>query len=188
MGQRRMFHPTRRTFVAGGVATGVLAAAPPTLARLIAPAKAAPAKLALPPLSDASDTFHGVVVRDPFRLLEDSNHPDVKSWIDAQDQRGRACLDALPSREPIRKLFDVMLDYPRMGIPHRRGGRYFHFYHDGLASQRCYAWQRHLPGPRDTIIDPNTFAADGTMSLSDAVPDRPGLRVAYPGVAAGRYT
>ena len=72
-----------------------------------------------------------------------------------------------------------MLDYPRMGIPHRRGARYFHFYHDGLANQRCYGWQRHLPGPRDTIIDPNSFAADGTMSLSDAVPDRLGQRVAY---------
>ncbi len=179
MRQRRRFHTTRRRFIAGGVATGVLAVARPAFAQIVTPAEAVPAKLVPPPLSDTSDTFHGVVVRDPFRVLEDSSRPDVKAWIAAQDQRGRAYLDALPSRAPIRKLFDVMLDYPRMGIPHRRGARYFHFYHDGLANQRCYGWQRHLPGPRDTIIDPNSFAADGTMSLSDAVPDRLGQRVAY---------
>ena len=39
--------------------------------------------------------------------------------------------------------------------------------------------QRHLPGPRQTVIDPNTIAEDGTTSLSDAVPDRLGQRVAY---------
>jgi prolyl oligopeptidase len=179
MGQRRRFLTTRRTFVAGGVATGALAFARPALAQLASPAAAAPAKIALPPLSDASDTFHGVVVRDPFRLLEDTSRPDVKEWIAAQDQRGRAYLDALPSRAPIRKLFDVMLDYPRMGIPHRRGGRYFHFYHDGLTAQRSYGVQRHLPGPRDTVIDGNSLAADGTTSIYEAVPDRLGQRVAY---------
>ena len=72
----------------------------------------------------------------------------MKAWIDAQDQRGRAYLDALPSRAPIRKLFDVLLDYPRTGVPYRRGGRYFNFFHDGLANQHCYGMQRHLPGPR----------------------------------------
>jgi prolyl oligopeptidase len=179
MRHRRKFLSTRRTFIAGGVATGALAFVRPAFAQIASPVQAAPAKLAPPPMSDASDTFHGVVVRDPFRLLEDVTRPDVKAWIDAQDQRGRAHLDALPSRAPIRKLFDVMLDYPRMGIPHRRGGRYFHFYHDGLANQRCFAWQRHLPGPRETIIDPNSFAEDGTISVWDAVPDRLGQRVAY---------
>ena len=67
MRQRRRFHTTRRRFIAGGVATGVLAVARPAFAQIVTPAEAVPAKLAPPPLSDTSDTFHGVVVRDPFR-------------------------------------------------------------------------------------------------------------------------
>jgi prolyl oligopeptidase len=179
MGQRRTFHPTRRAFIAGGAATGMLAAAAPSVAQVVSPGEAAPAKLPPPPLSDASETFHGIVVRDPFRLLEDSNHPDVKAWIEAQDQRGRAHLDALPSRVPIRKLFDVLLDYPRISIPYRRGTRYFNYFQDGLANQRCYGVHRHLPGPRQILIDPNTLSSDGTTSISDAFPDRLGQRVAY---------
>ena len=179
MGQRRTFHPTRRAFIAGGAATGMLAAAAPSVAQVVSAGEATPAKLPAPPLSDASDTFHGIMVRDPFRLLEDSNHPDVKAWIEAQDQRGRAHLDALPSRAPIRKLFDVLLDYPRTGIPYRRGLRYFNYFQDGLANQRCYGTLRHLPGPRQILIDPNTLASDGATSISDTFPDRLGQRVAY---------
>ena len=177
MRQPRELHPSRRTFVAGGIASGVLAAAP-AVAQIV-PLGAASAKLPPPPLSDASDTFHGVVVRDPFRLLEDSSHADTKAWIEAQDQRGRAYLNSLPARANIRRLFDVLLDYPRTGIPYRRGARYFSYFHEGLANQRCFGMQRHLPGPRQTVIDPNTIAEDGTTSLSSAVPDRLGQRVAY---------
>jgi prolyl oligopeptidase len=168
-------HTTRRRFLAGGIAAGAMAATP-----AISPSRAAtPAKLPSLPLSDASDTFHGIVVRDPFRLLEDSSNPDTKAWIEAQDRRGRAYLDSLPSRAVIRKLFDVMLDYPRVSIPYRRGIRYFNYHHDGLANQRSFGVHRHLPGPRQTLIDPNTIAEDGTTSLSSAVPDRLGQRVAY---------
>jgi len=170
-------HPTRRTFIAGGIATGVLAAAAPAM--VPAASQAAPVPVPLPPLSDASDTFHGIVVPDPYRLLEETDRPDVKAWIEAQDRRGRAHLDSLPVRAPLRKLFDALLDYPRVSIPYRRGLRYFSYFHDGLANQRCLGVQRHLPGPRQTLIDPNTLAEDGSMSLSAAVPDRLGQRVAY---------
>ena len=172
MRQPRELHPSRRTFVAGGIASGVLAAAAPAVAQIV-PLGAASAKLPPPPLSDASDTFHGVVVRDPFRLLEDSSHADTKAWTEAQDQRGRAYLNSLPARANIRRLFDVLLDYPRTGIPYRRGARYFSYFHEGLANQRCFGMQRHLPGPRQTVIDPNTIAEDGTTSLFECRPRSP---------------
>src|SRR5580698_6984666 len=48
-----------------------------------------------------TDTYHGVQVSDPYRWLEDSTNAQVREWSEAQDQRTRKYLDALPQRAPI---------------------------------------------------------------------------------------
>src|SRR5271156_6127351 len=48
-----------------------------------------------------TDTYHGVQVSDPYRWLEDPNSSEVREWSEAQDQRTRKYLDALPQRAPI---------------------------------------------------------------------------------------
>jgi prolyl oligopeptidase len=44
------------------------------------------------------DVHHGVEVPDPYRWLEDSDAPEVRAWVEEQNRRTRAALDALPSR------------------------------------------------------------------------------------------
>jgi prolyl oligopeptidase len=43
----------------------------------------------------ARDEYHGVVVMDPYRWLEDGNDPAVKAWTHAQNRRTRDHLDAI---------------------------------------------------------------------------------------------
>jgi prolyl oligopeptidase len=75
------------------------------------------------PQDGTTDIFHGITVPDPFRPLEDGTRADVRAWVEAQDQQGRAYLESLPSRRTIRKFFDSLLDYPRVGIPQQHGTR-----------------------------------------------------------------
>jgi prolyl oligopeptidase len=182
MGSVPYFQTTRRTFLAGTGAAGVVLAATPAWAQLAAgePA-AAPAAPAMPPAPQdgTTDMFHGIAVPDPFRPLEDSTRADVRAWIAVQDRQGRAYLESLPSRQKLRQFFDSLLDYSRTSIPAQSGARYFSFFNNGLANQASYGFQEPLASPMRTVIDASTLSSDGTVAITGAFPDRRGARVAY---------
>jgi prolyl oligopeptidase PreP (S9A serine peptidase family) len=167
---------TRRAVLAGSVASGVVIAAGSARAQALL---GAGDTMPPAPQDGTSDIFHGVTVPDPFRPLEDGTRTDVRAWVEAQDQQGRAYLESLPSRRSIRKFFDSLLDYPRVGIPQQHGTRYFSYFNDGLANQSSYGMQEPLAAPRRTVIDASTLSSDGTVAITGAFPDRRGARVAY---------
>src|SRR5436309_11477585 len=49
-----------------------------------------------------TDSYHGVVVRDDYRWLEDGTASEVKSWSDDQNAYARGVLDRLPSVPALR--------------------------------------------------------------------------------------
>ena len=48
------------------------------------------------PRVPVTDTYHGVMVVDDYRWLENGDAPKVKAWSAAQNARARAFLDRLP--------------------------------------------------------------------------------------------
>jgi prolyl oligopeptidase len=55
------------------------------------------------------DDYHGTAVPDPYRWLEDGGDPEVVAWVEAQNTRTRALLDAVPARARwLRRLTDLM--------------------------------------------------------------------------------
>jgi len=167
--------PTRRTFLAGGMAGSVLLASRAAHAQLPAADETMPPA----PQDGTVDVFHGRTIADPFRPLEDSTRADVHAWVEAQDRQARAFIDALPTRDKARKYLDQLVNYPRSGLPQQHGTRHFSFFNDGLANQRSFGVQENLAGPRRTVIDGNSLSSDGTVSIAGAFPDRRGTRVAY---------
>jgi prolyl oligopeptidase len=170
---------TRRSVLAGAAASGLLAVAGGARGQTDPRDAAGPARPPRAPSDGTVDTLHGTKVPDPFRPLENSARSDVSAWIDAQDERTRAYLASLRTRAPVRKFFDAVLDYPRTSIPARYGRRYFTYFNNGIDDQRSYGVQEGLDGMRRTLIDPKTLSRDGTISVSDAFPDRNGTAVAY---------
>ena len=54
------------------------------------------------------DEYHGVMVEDAHRWLEEGEHPAVKAWTDAQNLTTRAHLDALTDRGQVEaRLIDM---------------------------------------------------------------------------------
>ena len=47
------------------------------------------------------DDYHGTAVPDPYRWLEDSDSPETRGWIEAQNALTHAQLEAIPERDAI---------------------------------------------------------------------------------------
>jgi len=139
--------------------------------------KLAPAPNA--PRSDVVENLHGQEIADPFRPLEDLEAEKTKVWIEAQDRRSRAFLDALPSKGRIEAFLRRVWDYPKMGVPVRYGTRYFYWLREGMKPQNALAWRDGLDGEQHILIDPSELSDDGTVALSGWKESHDGESVAY---------
>ena len=125
------------------------------------------------------DDYHGVPVADPYRWLEDAASPDTVAWSEAQRVLARSYLDAFPARERIVRRVTALTDYPKHGLPVRKGSRYFVTYNPGLEDQPVLYRMEHVGGPRTVVIDPNTFSSDGTVAIEGLFYGEDGALAAY---------
>ena len=115
---------------------------------------------------DQADTYHGVLVPDPYRWLEDDRSTDTGAWVEAQNAVTFAHLDTIPFRGALTKRLEQLFDYPKFSEPFRRGETYFFSKNDGLQNQAVVYRQHGLDGTPELLLDPNTFSPDGTTKLS----------------------
>ena len=135
-------------------------------------------------VADVVDTYHGTIVRDPYRWLEDPDSEETRAWVDAQNALTAAAL-AGPLRESLVRRLTDLHDYPRTSVPLKRGNRYFLLHNTGLQNQPVlYAHETGSLAPR-ALLDPNAFSADGTVALTALDPNDQGTLVAYGLSASG---
>jgi len=154
----------------------LLAASAPALAQRIAYPEARRA--------EQTDDFHGTSVADPYRWLEDTDAPETRAWIEAQNRVTEQYLAAIPQRAAILNRLTALWNYPRWNAPFKRPGRYFYFKNDGLQNQSVLYVQPSLTGQARVLLDPNTLSADGTVALSAVSVSEDGRLLAY-GVSSG---
>lgn len=131
------------------------------------------------------DTYHGTTVADPYRWLEDDNSAETKAWVTAQNAVTDRFLDAMPQRQPARRIYTELYNFERFGIPFQEGGRYFWSRNDGLQQQNVIYTAASLKDTPVVALDPNGFSKDGTVALSGLVPSRDGKLLAYGVAGAG---
>ncbi len=134
---------------------------------------------------DQVDDYHGTLVADPYRWLEDTNSAETKAWIEAQNALTFGFLEAIPEREKIRARLTELWDYPKAAAPFQYGGRYFQFRNSGLQNQDVLFVQETLDDEARVLIDPNTLSKDGTVALTDAAVSEGGHWLAYATSASG---
>lgn len=141
----------------------------------------APSKLNYPKTApvDQVDTYFGTAVPDPYRWLEDDRSDATAAWVEAQNQVTFGYLAQIPYRGAIKQRLLEIMDYPRYSAPEKRGDRFFFFKNDGLQEQSVVYVQDGLAGEPRLLLDPNTFSADQTTTLSAFNPSKSGQYVAY---------
>jgi prolyl oligopeptidase len=128
---------------------------------------------------DQIDDYHGTLVHDPYRWLEEVDSPETKAWIEQQNQLTFSILDRIPSRRQIRQRLTELWDYPKASAPVKRGGFYFQFRNSGLQNQDVL-YVSAVPGkPGRILLDPNILAEDGTIALTNWEVSKDGRWLAY---------
>jgi prolyl oligopeptidase len=119
-----------------------------------------------PPISDQVDDYHGTLITDLYRTLEDTDAPASRAWIEAENELTEAFLAAVPARREIRDRLTQIWNVPRVGVPWRDGRRWFQLRNTGLQNQDVL-WTSY--GPDDegrVLVDPNAINAEGTTAIS----------------------
>ncbi len=128
------------------------------------------------------DTYHGVAVTDDYQWLEDGSSPEVRAWVDAQNRRTRAALDAIPGRDAIERQLTAIFNAEAasyFGLV-QRGGRLF------AMRTRPGAQQPYLvvmPSADEraaerVVLDPNALDPTGATAIDLFMPSHDGRRVA----------
>lgn len=112
------------------------------------------------------DDYHGQIVPDPYRWLEDDLAPEVEEWVKAQNQVTEQYLDQIPYRKKIGGRLKELMDYERYSSPFRAGDYYFFYKNDGLQNQPVIYFQKGLDGEPAVFLDPNTISEQGTTAIN----------------------
>ncbi|MBN2779222.1 MAG: S9 family peptidase [Bacteroidales bacterium] len=115
---------------------------------------------------EIQDEYFGTVVSDPFRWLEDDNSAETGEWVKSQNELTFAYLQTIPYRDAMKQRLTKIWDFPKVSAPTKRAGRYFFYQNDGLQNQSVLFYKNSLDGKEIELLDPNTLADDGTVSLS----------------------
>lgn len=144
-------------------------------------------KLAYPTTKtiDQTDNYHGTLVPDPYRWLEDVDSPDTLDWIERQNELTFGFLEHIPARSWLRKRLTELWDFPKAQAPVKRGGRYFQLRNSGLQNQDVLVTFKNLTEEPHLLLDPNTLSTDGTVALTSWEPSTDGKWLAYSTSSSG---
>jgi prolyl oligopeptidase len=128
---------------------------------------------------EQNDEYFGTVVADPYRWLEDDNSAETAEWVAAQNLITQDYLSKIPFRDALKTRFEKIWNFPRYGVPFKKGERYFYFKNDGLQNQSVLYMRESLEDEPQVLLDPNTLSEDGTIALANISPSTDGQLLAY---------
>ncbi len=131
------------------------------------------------------DDYHGTLVADPYRWLEDDNSAATKAWVEAENKVTFGFLDTIPERAAIKQRLTQLWNYERFGTPAKEGARYFLSHNSGLQNQSVLYTLSALDAVPALLLDPNTLSSDGTVSLANYQASDDGNLLAYGLARAG---
>jgi prolyl oligopeptidase len=128
---------------------------------------------------DVIDVYHGQSVADPYRWLEQPDLPATREFVAAQNALAKPWLESLPQRNWIQRRLTDLWNYERVGIPRKKGGKYFFVRNDGRQNQSVLYVADSLQGTPRVLFDPNAASRDATVALARYEPSPDGSVVAY---------
>ena len=127
---------------------------------------------------DTVDTYFGTEVEDPYRWLEDDMSDETGEWVKEQNKVTFGYLDKIPYREELKNRLEKLWNYEKYSAPFKEGGYTYFYKNDGLQNQYVVYRQKDNEDP-EVFLDPNTFSADATTSLSNLSFSKNGKIAAY---------
>ena len=130
------------------------------------------------PKDSIKDNYHGTIVKDPYRWLEDDNSGATKDWVVAQNQVTFDYLEQIPFRDRVKKRLEGLWNYERYSTPILVAEQRYIFRNDGLQNQ-AVLYEILEDESLKVVLDPNGFSEDGTTSLGEYSFSKDGKYLAY---------
>ncbi|MDR1980244.1 MAG: prolyl oligopeptidase family serine peptidase [Tannerellaceae bacterium] len=112
------------------------------------------------------EMYFGTEVADPYRWLENDTSQATMAWVEAENDVTSAYLSGIPFRDNLKRRLTDLTDYEKVGIPHKKNGKYYFFKNNGLQNQSVLYVRETLDGEASVLLDPNTLSEDGTVALA----------------------
>lgn len=125
------------------------------------------------------DEYHGVLVEDPYRHLEDQSSEETRGWIDVQNSYTQQYLAGIDKRETIRGRLTELFDYERIEYFFKCDGRIYFSKKNGLQNQAVVYVTESLDAEPRVLIDPNLLSQEGTVACTETAVDYSGKYIAY---------
>lgn len=127
---------------------------------------------------DTVNTYFGTEVKDPYRWLEDDKSAETAAWVKAENEVTFGYLEKIPFRKEMKDRLEKLWNYEKISAPFKEGDYTYYFKNNGLQNQSVL-YRKDKSGKEEVFLDPNTFSADGTTSLSSVEFSKDGSLVAY---------
>ena len=134
------------------------------------------------PRIPVTDTFHGVVVTEDYRWLEDASREETIAWTKAQQQRSRTYFSGIPWRDALRARVGQLLKSER--TTYKRlvsgGGVLFALKVQTPRQQPFLVARTDVDDSASerVVVDPDAIDPSGETAIDFFVPSPDGKRVA----------
>ena len=112
------------------------------------------------------DNFHGTIVADPYRWLNDDTAPEVKQWMDEQNSDFADYINDFDARNNFKDRLTDLWNYERSSVPRKAGGFYYAWHNNGLQNQNVLYRSSNPCETGEMVLDPNTLSDDGTVAVN----------------------
>ena len=128
---------------------------------------------------NVSDTYFGTTVEDPYRWLEDDRSVETAEWVKEQNAVTNSYLEKIPFRDSIRSKMKSYWSSLKYTPPFRCGSNYMYYRADGNNNQPILFYMKSLEFVPMMYFDPNKLSADGTTGITQTVPSKDGVYIAF---------
>ena len=116
--------------------------------------------------SDVVDNYHGYLIEDPYRDLENLDSVETKTWIKSQNILSRSFLEELKEQKELKKILENIFNKESRSVPFREKTKFFSYYNDGSWEQSKLFYSKDVDSIKTLLLDPNDLSKDGTISIS----------------------
>ncbi|MES2103319.1 MAG: prolyl oligopeptidase family serine peptidase [Pseudomonadota bacterium] len=133
-------------------------------------------------VTEVTDAYGDITVKDPYRWLEKQGDPKVHQWSVAQDNRTRKYFGSLAFRKPLFDSLMVQISATSSSYYdlHTAGDKLFAMYNHPPKQQPMLAVLGNAADPAQAriVLDPNAINSKGTTAIDWFVPSHDGSKVA----------
>ena len=136
----------------------------------------APPEAAVIPVTD---NYFGTGIRDNYRWLEETNSPETRAFIAAENGYTESYFRQDRIRPQVEKGLAPLVDVPEWSMPVERGGAYFFLKRMAGEQQASIYTRRGWNGKDERLIDPGRLGQDPNTSVGILNVSRDGSLLAY---------